>query len=203
MSGENSKQDEMMNGVLSADERENLRQGLSELPDTMPPRMVWQRIKEQARAEGLLAESTFQHRVKWLAVAGIAAAVMLAVLRMPETINQDSGGQIADNHELYLIPESSEQNTPSNDKSLNTLIAQSQQLEHSLRTMPYQSRLIRASTASTISNLEDRIAVIDYQFNYPEMRMDRVQTQNYWRERVRLMDSLVQLRYVQAQRASF
>ena len=187
-----------MNGVLSAYERENLRQVLSELSDTMPPRMVWQRIKEQARAEGLLVQSAPQHRVKWLVVAGIAAAVVLAVLRMPETLNPDSGGQIAGNHELHSIPEFSEQSTPSNGEALNTLMVQSQQLEHNLRTIPYQSRLMRAGTVATILNLEDQIAVIDYQLNHQAMRMNRVQTQNYWRERVRLMDSLVQLRYAQA-----
>jgi hypothetical protein len=33
--------------------------------------------------------------------------------------------------------------------------------------------------------------------------MSLVEKQMYWRERVRLMDSLVKLRYAQAQRASF
>ena len=192
-----------MNGVLNPDERENLRQGLSELPDTMPPRIVWQRIKEQARAEGLLLKSPPQHRVKWLAVAGIAAAVVLVVLRIPETLNPDSDGQITGTHELHSTPEFSEKSTPSNGELLNTLMVQSQQLEHNLRAIPYQSRLMRAGTGATILNLEDQIAMIDYQLNYPETRMNRVQAQNYWRERVRLMDSLVQLRYAQAQRASF
>jgi hypothetical protein len=203
MSNENNTQDETRDSVLSAYERENLRQGLSELSDTMPPRMVWQRIKEQARAEGLLVEPGLKHRVKWLAVAGIAAAVVLAALRMPEMLNPDSGGQIAGTHKLNPIPEFSEQSTPSNGESLNTLMVQSQQLEHNLRAIPYQSRLMRAGTAATVLNLEDQIAVIDYQLNHSAMRMNRVQTQNYWRERVRLMDSLVQLRYAQAQRASF
>ena len=39
---------------LTADERDALREGLGRLPDTMPPRIVWDRIREQAEAEGLI-----------------------------------------------------------------------------------------------------------------------------------------------------
>ncbi len=68
---------------------------------------------------------------------------------------------------------------------------------------PWLLRMLRASTVATISNLEDRIAAIDYQLDHPAFRMSQAEKQMYWRERVRLMDSLVKLRYAQAQRASF
>ena len=51
MSG-NKKDDEMI-CALTADEQIALRAGLAALPDTMPPRDVWQRIREQGEAEGL------------------------------------------------------------------------------------------------------------------------------------------------------
>ena len=54
MSG-NKKEDEMI-CALTADEHVALQAGLSALPDTMPPRVVWQRIREQAEAEGLITE---------------------------------------------------------------------------------------------------------------------------------------------------
>ncbi len=41
--------DEDMMYVLSVDEHDALRERLHELPDTMPPRAVWTRIREQAR----------------------------------------------------------------------------------------------------------------------------------------------------------
>ena len=88
-------------------------------------------------------------------------------------------------------------------QALDALMVQSQQLEHELRAITYQPRMMRASTAATISNLEDRIAAIDYQLNHPAIRMNLAQKQLYWRERVRLMDSLLMLRYAQAQRSSF
>ncbi len=193
MTTDRSPQDEKMNGVLSVNQLERLRQGLGELPDTMPPRSIWHRIEEQARAEGLLTRRGMHQRSKWLAGVGIAAAVVLAVIRLPGALQPDSIPADGD------LP-----STPVFDaQSLDALMAQSQQLEHELRAITYQPRMMRASTAATISNLEDRIAAIDYQLIHPAIRMSPAQKQLYWRERVRLMDSLVKLRYAQAQRASF
>ena len=192
-------QDKKMNGVLSVDEIERLKRGLDALPDTVPPRAVWHRIRELARAEGLLSKPASQQRVKWLLGAGIAAAVVLAVLRMPDVFGPEALEQIAGEPLLHSTPQS----TPTNAQDLNALMVQSQQLEQNLRAIPYQPRMMRASTAATISNLEDRIAAIDYRLNHPGIRMSPGQKQLYWRERVRLMDSLVKLRYAQAQRASF
>ena len=44
------KKDEEMICALTADEHELLQRGLRELPDTMPPRHVWRKIREQAEA---------------------------------------------------------------------------------------------------------------------------------------------------------
>ncbi len=182
-----------MNRVLSVNELERLKQGLHDLPETMPPRLVWHRIEEQARAEGLFARPAAHRRTRWLAGVGIAAAVVLAVLRLPGALNSDS---IPTDGELPSTPVFDAQ-------ALDALMVQSQQLELELRAINYQPRIMRASTAATISNLEDRIAAIDYQLIHPAIRMSLAQKQLYWRERVRLMDSLVKLRYAQAQRASF
>ncbi len=193
MATDKGPQDETMNGVLSVNELERLKQGLGELPETMPPRSAWHRIEEQAQAEGLLTKPAVQQRTKWLAGVGIAAAVVLAVLRLPGALNPDS---IPGEGELTSTPVFDAQ-------ALDALMVQSQQLEHELRAITYQPRMMRASTAATISTLEDRIAAIDYQLNHPAIRKNSAQKQLYWRERVRLMDSLVKLRYAQAQRSSF
>ena len=182
-----------MNGVLSVNELERLKHGLGELPGTMPPRSVWHRIEEQARAEGLLTAPGINRRTKWLAGVGIAAAVVLAVLRLPGALIPDS---ISGGEEITSTPVYDAQ-------SIDALMVQSQQLEHQLRAITYRPRMMRASTAATISNLEDRIAAIDYQLNHARVQMSPVQRRLYWRERVRLMDSLVTLRYAQAQRSSF
>ena len=67
--------------------------------------------------------------------------------------------------------------------------------------MPSQPRVQRAGTLATIDDLQDRIAAIDLQLS--GSGLSPAEQEIYWRERVRLMDSLVRLRYAQTQRMSF
>ena len=92
-----------MNGVLSVDELERLKRDLHGLPETMPPRAVWHRIQEQAKAEGLLSKPLAQRRIKWLLGAAIAATVVLTVVRMPGVLGPDSIEQIAGGSEFPAI----------------------------------------------------------------------------------------------------
>jgi hypothetical protein len=69
--------------------------------------------------------------------------------------------------------------------------------------MPEQPHVMRAGTMAVIDDLQDRIGSIDYRLNHPESTMTTEEQEAYWRERVRLMDSLIRLRYAQAQRVSF
>jgi hypothetical protein len=187
-----------MNCGLSVAERDMLQARLGELQDTVPPREVWQRIEAQARAEGL-----FRRRVgegaKWFAGAGIAAAVVLAVLNIPLAPPAvDAGIESFD-----ATPPPSVATTNAVPPDLNALMVQSQQIERDLRALPVQPSLMQAGTAATIAQIEDRIAEIDYWLNDPQVRMNPVQTEIYWRERVRLMNSLLSLRRAQAQRMAF
>ena len=193
MSG-NKKEDEMI-CALTADEHIALRAGLNALPDTMPPREVWQRIREQAEAEGLIKDKTLKVRSNWYAGAGLAAAALMAAIMLPGFLQPPDISTV--------VP----QNTPLNAQveltALQTLMTESRELESNLRSLPDAPRVMRASTMATISNLEDRIAAIDYQLNDPAVQMSAGDTELFWRERVRLMNSLLQLRYAQAQRTAF
>ena len=62
------KKDEEMICGLTMDEQDLLRRELRDLPETMPPRVVWDRIREQAEAEGLL-RATSTGRPTWMALA--------------------------------------------------------------------------------------------------------------------------------------
>jgi hypothetical protein len=62
---------------------------------------------------------------------------------------------------------------------------------------------MRAGTVASIADIENAIASIDYQLNDSAVEMNAEVRELFWRERVRLMKSLVQLRYAQAQRTSF
>ena len=84
----NDEKDEEMICALTADEHSALRRRLNELPETMPPRDVWQRIRSQAEAEGLVRHPS-RGRI-WYAGVGVAAAAIMAAIILPGL--QDDGG---------------------------------------------------------------------------------------------------------------
>src|SRR5690606_21320321 len=190
------EQDETMISGLCVQERELLHVKLRELPETMPPRAVWQRIEAQARAEGLLKES-LSRRFRLIAGAGLAATVVLTVIGVQNARHADEAATFP------TVPAYAEQNNVVGLNTLNALMVQSQELEEDLRALSSQPQLVRAGTAATIAGLEDQIAAIDYRLNEPSIRMSHEQMEVYWRERVRLMNLLVQLRAAQAQRNGF
>jgi len=203
MSEEDTKQDDEMICGLTMTERDVLQLRLSELPETPPPRAVWQRIEEQARAEGLLKKPGFAEPAKWFAGVGIAAAVVLAVVILPSANRPFD----ADSPETFAtVPDHAASDSSIYNRqiqSINALMVQSRMLESDLRSLPRQPRVRRASTTATISGLQDSIAAIDHRLSSAADQLTPEQQEVFWRERVRLMESLVQLRYVQARRLSF
>lgn len=196
MSDEQSEQDETMNCGLGVDERARLHDELRRLPEAMPPRAVWHRIEEQGRAEGLLARPR-RWRPRWSAAAGLAAAVVIAALVVPEAY-ENSGPETFPTEPGYVEPSGEVQLNV-----LNALMVESQQLERDLRSLPDEPQVVRAGTVATIAAVEDQIAAIDDRLSRAPTRMSPEQIEIYWRERVRLMNLLVQLRSAQAQRNSF
>jgi len=192
---ESSKEDEKMICALTADEHVALREGLRSLPDTMPPRNVWLRIREQGEAEGLLTQPKARKHNKWYAGVGLAAAAVMAAVMMPGVQTPTDGGGVT-------VPDAAVTNTV-DLSNLAVLQAYSRRLESDLRALPAEPRVARAGTVATISEIEDRIAAIDYQLNDPTAEWAEGDKEIFWRERVRLMKLLLQLRYAQAQRAAF
>jgi hypothetical protein len=82
MSTKETRKNDMICG-LTADERAALSRGLAALPDTMPPRVVWHRIREQAEAEGLSRRPVPSRRAYVFAGTGIAAAIALVAILLP------------------------------------------------------------------------------------------------------------------------
>ena len=188
----NDRMDEEMICALTADEHVALQAGLRELPETMPPRAVWNNIRAQAQAEGLLQQPFARKRSTWYAATGLAAAALLAAVLLQSTA--ELGGVIVPQETLTNSVELS---------NLQTLMVESRRLESDLRALPAAPRVARAGTVATLSDIENRIAAIDYQLNDTEFRMTPGDREIFWRERVRLMNLLLQLRYAQAQRAAF
>ncbi|MDH3747953.1 MAG: hypothetical protein OER97_07070 [Gammaproteobacteria bacterium] len=192
---ESKKGEEMIYG-LTVDEHTELQRGLRELPETMPPRAVWVRIREQAEAEGLIGKPRLRPSGIWGAGLGLAATVLLAAVIVPGIRNSGEST-------FPVVPDNL---TTSNSEAVNVLEAlmvESRQLESDLRSLPDEPHVVRAGTQATILELEDRIAAIDYQLSDPDVQMTPEDQEIFWRERVRLMKSLVRLRYAQAQRTAF
>lgn len=200
MTHSTDEQGEKMNCGIGVAERDLLYAKLRALPDTMPPRAVWRRIEAQARAERLFRPHKLKAPFEWFAGAGLAAAVVLAVLNIetPQPISTESDQEVFPTEPVYTATDRAVRL-----RTLNALMVESQQLEQDLRALPDEPHLVRAGTAATISAVEDQIAAIDYRLNYAPIRMTHEQTELYWRERVRLMNLLVQLRAAQAQRNAF
>ncbi len=188
-----SKEEEMI-CALTADEHTLLQRGLRSLPETMPPRVVWSRIREQAEAEGLLTQTAARKHNKWYAGVGLAAAVVMAAVMMPGIMPTTGNNPAVPDNQVTNAADLSD---------LGVLQAYSRQLESDLRALPAEPRVARAGTVATMSEIEDRIAAIDYQLNDTSMEMTEGDREIFWRERVRLMKLLLQLRYAQAQRAAF
>jgi hypothetical protein len=191
-----TKDEEMICG-LTADERDVLLWGLNELPETMPPRAVWNRIHDQAQAEGLIRTTVTQRPSTWFAGFGIAAAVVLSVIMVPRLMSTPEVDTI------YTEPPATAANNQPKVTALQALMVQSRQLESDLRALPEEPSVMRASTVATLSDIENAIAAIDFQLNESGVQMTPEERELFWRERVRLMKSLVRLRYAQAQRTAF
>ncbi len=190
------KKDEEMICGLTADERDSLQHRLRELPEVMPPRYVWQRIREQAEAEGLIRQRPMRRPMTWRSGVGLAAAVALAAVLVPLTMKAPEPGGVTE-------PPSAQPTNRVEVNALQALMVESRQLESDLRSLPNEPRVRQAGTVATISEIEDRVAAIDYQLNDPAIQMTAEEKEIFWRERVRLMKLLVGLRYAQAQRTAF
>ena len=190
----NDRKEEEMICALTADEHIALQEGLRALPETMPPRSVWLKIRVQAEAEGLLTQRAARRQHRWYAGVGLAAAAVMAAVMMP--------GSELDPTPSDVVPQELPTNTE-NLSGLAVLQAYSRELESDLRALPAEPKVARAGTVATMSEIEDRIAAIDYQLNDTTVNMTESDREIFWGERVRLIKLLLQLRYAQAQRAAF
>jgi hypothetical protein len=80
------------------------------------------------------------------------------------------------------------------------LVERSAELERALVSLPAQRNVMRAGTAGTIATLEDRIARIDAELTLAAAAGAKNEYRTaLWRDRVDVMNALVQVRYVNSQ----
>jgi hypothetical protein len=153
---------------------------LAALPDFEPPEAAWQAIQAACRSRDSNA------RLRW--PLALAATLLAAVAGMPFLL------QPAQHQPVSLSGLTSDPASPATE----AIQAQNARLESLLATLP-ERRAMRGSTAFTVSQLEDRLALVDDRLSRIAMEPNAPEfSERLWRERVELMNSLVQVRYADA-----
>jgi hypothetical protein len=182
--------------------------GLQSLPEIPAPEGSWEALSRKRPGKGSAKPMVF---TGWFWTGSLAAALAVAVVlfgllnQVPRGPESGSGSAMSGTTPV-LVSRSGTETAGSAAKvgDMAQLMARSQQLEQVLRAMPEGPQVVSADTAGTISVLEDRVAMIDYRLSMGEQpELSSAQLQRLWQERVDVMNSLVQVRYAQAQRASF
>ena len=150
---------------------------LSALPDLEPPAGGWESVIA-ARRRRAAGESR-----RW--PLAVAAGVLAAMAGLAWQLQSSQGELTA------ADPASTGFANPVND----SVRAQNARLEALLASLP-ETRVMRGSTAFTVSQLEDRLAFVDDRLSRISLEPNAPEhAERLWRERVELMNSLVQVRY--------
>jgi hypothetical protein len=83
------------------------------------------------------------------------------------------------------------------DQDLQALVSRSQQLEERLQEYDPGSRVMSGATAGAVAALEDRIAAVDAELGEGPAR-EQDELMNLWRQRVQLMEGLVNVHVARA-----
>lgn len=175
----------------------DVRDALRALPPHRPPADAWQRLSERAAADGVLAAPQARHTlntVAWRAAAvfgGVALLIALRPWQSPDPATTVPAQQAAAVQPAVQIE-------PAGPVEIGSLIDRSRELEMQLRGLPTGPSVQRVGTVSTITALEDRVAMIDAQLSLAEAGGETQDARRLWRERVSLMDTLVTLRRADA-----
>jgi negative regulator of sigma E activity len=148
---------------------------LKALPSLRPARDRWPAVRERVRAVQRRHRARLVGLVGLAAAATVALAVGVSALRKPDT---------------GLTPAEIEQ-----------AMARSQILESALDRIDPESRVLDGRTAGIAQQLEDRIARVDRELEMAEL-MERqardAELLKLWRERIGLLDALVDVHVTRA-----
>lgn len=162
-----------------------LRDGLRALPPVPPGPELWARVI--AAVEPPVRVVARRSRVR-LMVAGIAASAAFGASVALMVLQGAPGSATA--------PDATPVALASAEPSVGDLKLRSQRLEAVLAALESQPRVTTARSAGTIAELEDGIALVDFQLGQvePDQRDSALQ-RALWKQRVELMESLVTVRY--------
>jgi len=148
---------------------------LKALPALRPSRDRWPAVRDRLRAERR------RHRARFAGLAGLAAAASVALAVGVSTLRQP---------ERRLTPADIEQ-----------AMVRSRALESALDRIDPESRVLDGRTAGIAQELEDRIARVDRELEMAELMEQQSrdgELLKLWRERVGLLDALVDVHVTRA-----
>lgn len=152
---------------------------LKALPTLRAPRDRWPEIRTQ------VVTRRRQHRAAWGGVGGLAVAASIALF-------------------LLLGSQSVPAGEDESGRAIATAMAQSQMLETALGRYRPEGRVTDGRTATVVAGLESQIAEVDRQLQAAEMTQRRARDDallRLWRQRVGLMDALVNVHLTRATNA--
>lgn len=176
-------------GALAAAVR--VRAELRALPALEPPHDLWGAI-----ALAGLPGARRRRPATWRVLGGVAAGFVLG-MALILSMNSREADRPAPGTTTDLVASTPAPARSASATSRAELVATSQQLEAALRALPAAPRVTRTSTALTIDELHDRIQQVDLVLGDP--RLDTESERRLWRQRVQLMNTLVQVRYAELQ----
>lgn len=173
-------------------EIETVRRRLAALPAVDPSADGWARLRARIDAQSRPAVP----RRRGGAVAIAASCAMLGVLA--GMLLRETGPGVPE-----LVARPAAVVLPQTLDSIEELRDRSRVLEEVLAALPARPTVERAGTAVPIDTLQAQVQWVDHQLSVsgaahaaPDLR------ERLWRERVEIMNTLVQLRYVEAQRVA-
>jgi hypothetical protein len=171
---------------------QSIRQRLRALPDVVASgREGWSEVERRVAARAEAPRRRIRIGLA-AAAASVASLGLLAGLRLQDrapdasTAFADLGAEVA---------------ADAPQVSIADLQRQSLQLEALLASLPERPAVEQAGTALPIETLEAQVQWVDHRLSeFEAAPTSASETERLWRDRIEIMNSLVQLRYVEAQR---
>lgn len=164
---------------------ESMQARLRALPPAPDPvRDGWDRVRARVAA-ARTGRPLAARMAPFAAAASVAALALFATLRWIEAPTPE--------------PVAREPSAATTTDALEELLARSQALESALAALPARPAVARAGTALPIESLEAQVQWLDHQLSIAGADGRTPEAERLWRDRVEVMSSLVQLRYVEAQ----
>ena len=171
------------------DEFLSLAERLRALPQVESDPAGWQSVQRRLAACRARRPGRQARIARYAAAASLAALGMFAGLKLSET----RPGVATD-------PDAAQVASPVAEDRIESLRARSRALEEMLAAMPSRPAVERAGTSLPIETLEAEVQWLDHQLSLAGSTGAALpDAERLWRDRVEVMNSLVRLRYVEAQ----